>query len=425
MAQTIKIKRSTSTATPDSLAVGELAYSGNSNKLFIGHPDGETGVIAIGGQYYTGVIDGATAAATGDKLVLRDASGNFSAGTITAALTGNVTGTVSSISNHNTDNLTEGTTNLYYTNARSRAAISVSGDLTYDSSTGVISYTDGAAPVQSVNSQTGAVTLDTDDISEGSTNLYYTNARVDTQVDALLKHNLHSNISVADGTGDDAGKLVLTAASQYADSDARGAISVGNTGATNIGSLGYSSSTGVITYTAPSKAQFNAEVNDSLIAGTGVTKSTTAVGSDVTLAIGQAVGTTDDVTFNDVTVSGTLTSNDITSSAISIDGNATITGNLTVEGTTTTVNSTSVEVGDNILILNKQLADNTAPTLNAGLEVYRGTGTDAKTAASLLWNETQDYWTIAEGDDAGTTSRILSASNFSNAFTGTLDGGSF
>ena len=93
MAQTIQIKRSTSTTTPSSLSAGELAYSGksDSNKLFIGHPDGTTGPVAIGGQYYTGVIDGAASANTASKLVVRDGSGNFSAGTITAALTGNVT----------------------------------------------------------------------------------------------------------------------------------------------------------------------------------------------------------------------------------------------------------------------------------------------------------------------------------------------
>ena len=63
MAQTIKIKRSTSTATPTSLSAGELAYSSNSNKLFIGHPDGSTGTIAIGGTYYTDIIDSDTKAA--------------------------------------------------------------------------------------------------------------------------------------------------------------------------------------------------------------------------------------------------------------------------------------------------------------------------------------------------------------------------
>jgi hypothetical protein len=91
-------------------------------------------------------------------------------------VTGNVTGTVSSLSNHDTGDLAEGT-NLYYTDARSRAAISASGDISYNSSTGVISFTQATAPVTSVNTQTGAVVLDTDDISEGASNLYYTAAR--------------------------------------------------------------------------------------------------------------------------------------------------------------------------------------------------------------------------------------------------------
>lgn len=46
----------------------------------------------------------------------------FVAGTVEAALTGNVTGTVSDISNHTTSNLTEGS-NLYYTDARANSAI--------------------------------------------------------------------------------------------------------------------------------------------------------------------------------------------------------------------------------------------------------------------------------------------------------------
>ncbi len=44
--------------------------------------------------------------------------------------------------------------------------------------------------VTSVNTQTGDVVLDTDDISEGSTNLYYTEARADARVDAQTGSNL-------------------------------------------------------------------------------------------------------------------------------------------------------------------------------------------------------------------------------------------
>ena len=58
----------------------------------------------------------ADTANTPNTVVKRDGSGNFAAGTITASivgnLTGDVTGTVSSLSNHDTGDLTEGS-NLY------------------------------------------------------------------------------------------------------------------------------------------------------------------------------------------------------------------------------------------------------------------------------------------------------------------------
>jgi len=77
-------------------------------------------------------------------------TGNVTAGTFTGNLTGdvtgNVTGQVSSISNHSTSDLSEGT-NLYYTDARARSAISLdTGEtfLKYNNSTGKLS-TDPAA----------------------------------------------------------------------------------------------------------------------------------------------------------------------------------------------------------------------------------------------------------------------------------------
>jgi len=93
MAQVIKIKRSTTTSAPSALGNGELAYSavnGGNHKLFIGRPGGTSGDIdAIGGKYFTDIIDSATDANTGSTLIKRDSSGNFSAGTITATLSGN------------------------------------------------------------------------------------------------------------------------------------------------------------------------------------------------------------------------------------------------------------------------------------------------------------------------------------------------
>lgn len=76
-------------------------------------------------NYVVNLIGGtATSANEADKVVKRDGSGNFAAGVITADLVGDVTGTVSDISNHNTDSLSEGSNNLYYTDTRARGAFS-------------------------------------------------------------------------------------------------------------------------------------------------------------------------------------------------------------------------------------------------------------------------------------------------------------
>ena len=60
-------------------------------------------------------------------------------GNLTGNVTGNVTGTVSSIANHDTDSLSEGSSNLYHTTARARGSVSAGTGISYDSSTGVIS----------------------------------------------------------------------------------------------------------------------------------------------------------------------------------------------------------------------------------------------------------------------------------------------
>jgi len=80
----ILIKRSNATGTPGSLKAGELAYSYLSNTIFIGNSTG-TGVVNVGGQFYTTQIDNATSANTPGTIVKRDASGNISVGYITAA----------------------------------------------------------------------------------------------------------------------------------------------------------------------------------------------------------------------------------------------------------------------------------------------------------------------------------------------------
>jgi hypothetical protein len=71
-------------------------------------------------------------------------------------------------------------------------------------------------------------------------------------------------------------------------------------------------------------------------------------------------------------------------------------GNLTISGTTTTVNTETVTIADNIIVLNSDAVG--TPTENGGVEVERGDETNT----SILWNETDDVWQINDGSTTRT-----------------------
>ena len=100
MASIIRIKRSSVSGNPATLAAGELAYSALSDngsnggdRLYIGIGTETSGNAAnhiiIGGKRYTDMVDAATDANTANTLVKRDASGNITVGTITGTFSGN------------------------------------------------------------------------------------------------------------------------------------------------------------------------------------------------------------------------------------------------------------------------------------------------------------------------------------------------
>ena len=92
----------------------------------------------------------------------------YSSGSFIGDLTGDVTGTVSDLSNHDTDDLAEGSTNLYYTN--SRFNVSFSGK-------------------------------DTDDLAEGSSALFFTDTRVDTRLSSGSMTTLKTGTFEVNGSG--------------------------------------------------------------------------------------------------------------------------------------------------------------------------------------------------------------------------------
>ena len=98
-----------------------------------------------------------------------------------------------------TDNVTEGSTNLFTTAARTRGHISVGGDLAYNSGTGVISFTERTDAEVNTLADARIAAADTDDLSEGSTNLYFTNARADARVTAGITGKLDASAVSAFG----------------------------------------------------------------------------------------------------------------------------------------------------------------------------------------------------------------------------------
>ena len=505
MAQTILIKRSTSTSTPSALANGELAYSAQSNKLFVGRPGGGTGDIdAIGGKYYTDIVDGAASANTASKLVLRDSSGNFSAGTITATLTGNVTGNLTGNASGTALSVTQAAqtaiTSVGTLTALQVDNLNLNGN-TFSATTGAVNITPAAGSAivldGTINIDAGVLTGATSISSTAFVGTLSTVSQPNVtsvgtltalQVDNInLNGNVLSSTSgnlsitpvsgstiVLDGTVIvDAG--VVTGATSITSTTFVGALTGNSSTATtlqtarnfsasgdltapnvsfnggaavdlvttlatvnsNVGSFG--GTTAIPSFTVNAKGLITAasEVvisstldiaadsgtdNGVLIGtdtltvsgGTGVT--TSVAGDTITIDIGQAVATTSNVTFNNVTVNGTLASDDITAATMTASGHVVVQGNLTVNGTTTTVNSNTVAIGDSIMTLNTD--ETGTPSENAGFEIERGTSTNV----SLLWNEGTDYWQI---NDGSTTSKIMTAGNFAASFTGILDGGSF
>lgn len=413
-AVTIKIKRRASSGaagSPSSLKSGELAFNENASdkKLYYGYGDdgngNATSVISIAGESIPNSgLANSSVTINGNSLAL--------GGTLTL----------------DTDDIGEGSTNLYYTDARARAAVSVTdaggdGSLAYNSTTGVITYTGPSAAEArahfsatggvSYNSSTGAfslanvanselansaitinstavslggsITLDSGDIGEGS-NLYYTDARAR----AAISGDASTGFSYNNSTG--VGSLASIPNSSLANSS----ISVNGSSV----SLGGSVSTSF-------------DVSD------GSTSSTVSDGGTLTVQ-----GTANEVEVSNS--SSTLTvglPNDVT-----IGNDLTVGGDLTVNGTVTSVNSTTVTIDDKNIELGST-ANPTDTTADGGGITLKGT-----TDKTITWVDSTDCWTFNQavnittgGLKIGGTEVITSARKLINVTLSglTIDGGTF
>jgi hypothetical protein len=145
-------------------------------------------------NYIIGLIGGsATAEATPDTVVLRDNAGSFAANEITAnTFYGSLDGTVSSLSNHDTGDLSEGS-NLYFTSDR------VKDILTNSTQSNIVIETIGG--VLHITAENGVADSTTDDLAEGTSNKYFTNQRAIDAGDGVF--DAYGAAATAQGNAED------------------------------------------------------------------------------------------------------------------------------------------------------------------------------------------------------------------------------
>ena len=173
-----------------------------------------------------------------------------------------------------------------------------------------------------------------------------------TDADAL-------NIDSAGGIDVDAAAAVdILAATTVSVKGATGASFGDDTGTWEFDGSGAVSETGMTTFSLTPSSTMDIDAGGAVtIDGTSVT-----IGADdsgVAISIGH---TTSETTVND---------------------NLTVTGNLTVNGTQTTVSSSVLDIGDNIIQVNG------TPVTYGGIQVKDVT---AGQTGSMVWNSTSDYW---------------------------------
>jgi hypothetical protein len=313
MASIVRIKRSEVSGNPAVLGQGELAYSAltdngsnGGDRLYIGMGTETAGNavnhIVIGGKFFTDMVTAATNANTASTIVKRDASGNFSAGTISAALSGNATTATAWASPRNLSLTGDATATLSSVDGSANVSAAVTL-ATVNSNTGSFGSS-SAVPVITVNAKGLITAVSTQAISIPST----LNISGDTGTDAIALTT--DTLAFVGGTG-----ITSTVTNNTVTFD------IDNTVATLTG-----------TQTLTNKTISGASNTLSNIGNASLTNSsvtigstTTALGATSTALAGLTELTVDNLNINGNTITSTNTNGDIT-----LDPNGT--GNIAVSG---------------------------------------------------------------------------------------------
>ena len=302
-----------------------------------------------------------------------------------------------------TDDLSEGSTTLYYTDARADARIS-NAILDSDTMTGALSSNVPSA--ESTKAYVDAQT--TDETAEGSSNLYYTDARVQSFLGGgSLSGHIIPNADVTYDLG--------STSKQWRD------IYVGPGSLYVNGQQVVSDNSGTITVSADADQNVSVQTSGSgdvelNPTGTGAIQLKGGVqitaGKNVSSSDGNAISFANSIDVDAIESRSTDTNLVLSANGtgvVAVSDSLTVSGDLTVSGTTTTVNSETISLADNIIALNSNFTSG-SPTEDSGISITRG-GSAAKT---LLWDETNDKWSVG--------SETFVAGTFEGALTGNVTG---
>jgi len=169
-----------------------------------------------------------------------------------------------------------------------------------------------------------------------------------------------------------------------------------------------------------------AGVTNTMLAGSiavaklGSTETLISVATNPTFALYPGGTLTIDGTTNEVTIAGAGSGGDITIT-VGLPNDVTITGNLTVNGDTTTVNTTTLSVEDPLIAL---ATGNTGNSVDTGFySRYRTASTNLYTG--LFWDATDSKYKLFHGNEAAPTTTVNTSGTGYTASTlvvGSLEG---
>jgi hypothetical protein len=136
-------------------------------------------------------------------------------------------------------------------------------------------------------------------------------------------------------------------------------------------------------------------------------------GKYFTSSDGNAIGFSNQIAVDSLTSKSANTDLVLTAAGtgkVQVNDDMAITGNLTITGTTTTVNTSTLSVADNIIDLNSDVTTGT-PTEDAGIRVLRGDSS----AVQLKWSETNKNWQLTT--DGSTYANIVTTSGGGGSVT--------